>query len=191
MWQSMTRRLQRRTPLSQLRTAAEAAIQPPGTPDAGESERGLLAQSNDVSLDGPPRRPDGFIRVERMSARTEAPAVATYNVPLPTGDAQPMDTDEAAAGAAAPSGRAASPAAPAAPAAADGAPAAAAGQQPRKMTVSRKEFDQIRVRARFLSHNHAAGMCRVHHPCPCPRNHPHAQVHTCREVSLNNRFPER
>jgi hypothetical protein len=25
-------------PLSQLRTAAEAAIQPPGTPDAGESE---------------------------------------------------------------------------------------------------------------------------------------------------------
>jgi hypothetical protein len=27
-------------PLSQLRTAAEAAIQPPGTPDAGESERG-------------------------------------------------------------------------------------------------------------------------------------------------------
>ncbi len=38
-------------PLSQLRTAAEAAIQPPGTPDAGESMRHLTVKNTELSID--------------------------------------------------------------------------------------------------------------------------------------------
>ena len=64
-------------PLSQLRTAAEAAIQPPGTPDAGESERDSVVKSNELSLGGPACHPDAFLRVERTMFHTQVPPVAT------------------------------------------------------------------------------------------------------------------